>query len=327
MPYGDSHSLCDGAARLGGDTNGLRDLLQTPPRRLPTMGIGSPLNLDMPVNSGMGSLGEMGGTLGGVGGLASMGQLSGIGGVGGMGGMGGMGGVGGMGGLGGFNGMGGLGLADLGGMGGLGGMGASMGMALGLSAEMGLPKGFSSAANPSRGGGTSDQAGGDTDAAMSLGALSADTAMVMDLMDDRPPAASLSHGPKAAAAGVNPHAVSPTVDTAPSSSGMLAVGGEGPESRGRARGDLDSLVGATTAGAAASACASAKDTQARPKGAIPRQRRDAVRAKAASPTRHADSRSGDGRKLPPPKAEYRCTFEGCSKTFARRYNRVVHSRK
>ncbi|GAB0491573.1 hypothetical protein MMPV_010179 [Pyropia vietnamensis] len=283
------------------------------------MGIGSPLNLDMAVNSGMGSLGEMGGTLGGVGGLASMGQLPGIGGVGGMGGMGG---------LGGFNGMGGLGLADLGGMGGLGGMGASMGMALGLSAEMGLPKGFSSAcANPARAGGTSDQAGGDTDPTMSLGALSADTAMVMDLMDDRPPAATLSHGLKAAAAGVNTHSVAPAVSMAPAGGGVLAVGSEGADGRSRVRGDLDSLVGATTAGAAAIACASAKDAQARPKGAIPRQRRDASRAKAVSPTRRADSRPGDGRKLPPSKAEYRCTFEGCSKTFARRYNRVVHSRK
>lgn len=283
----------------------------------------------MAVPGGMGSLGEMGATLGGVGGLTSMGQLAVMGGMGGMGGMGSVGGMGGMGGLGGLNGMGGLGFADLGGMGGLGGMGASMGMALGLSAEMGLPKGFSfAAATPARGGGASDQAAGDTDAAMGLGTLSVDTAMVMDLMDDRPPAASLQ-GPKAVpAAGVSPHAVASPVDPTPSGGGALAVGAEGADGRGGERGNLGSLaVGATTVGAAASACASAKDTETRPKGAVPRQRREAVRAKASSPTRRADSRLGESRKLPPPKAEYRCTFEGCSKTFARRYNRVVHSRK
>lgn len=320
LPYGDSHSLGDGTARLGGDTSGLRDLLQTPPQCLTTMGIGSPLDLDMAVG-GMGSLGEMGGTLGGVGGLAPMGQLAGMGGIGGMGGMGGLGGL---------NGMGGLGLVDLGGMGGLGGMGASMGMALGLSAEMGLPKGFSSAgANPGRGGGTSDLAAGDTDAALGLGALSVDNAMVMDLMDDRPPAASLPQDPRSvAAAGAVPRAVATAVATTPSGTGALTARAEGANGCGGGRGNLDSLaVGATTTGAAATASVSAKDTQARPKGASPRHRRDALRSKTASPTPRADSRHGDSRKVAPPKAEYRCTFEGCSKTFARRYNRVVHSRK
>lgn len=337
LPYGDSRALCDSAARLGGDTSSLRDLLQSPPRPLSTMGIGSPLGLDMDVPGGMSSLGEMGGTFGGVGGLAPLGQLasmggmSSMGGMGGIGGMGGMGGIGGMGGLGGLNGMGGLGLADLGGMGGLGGMGASMGMALGLSAEMGLPRGFSFAvANPPRGGAASDQAAGDTDAAMGLGALSVDTAMGMDLMDDRPPVANVQ-GPRAVAvAGVNPHAVAPAVNKTPSGGGALAVGTEGAIGRGARRGNLDNLVvGATTAGVAAGGCASPQVTQTRPKGANPRQRRDAARAKASSPTRRADSRlsQGESRKLPPPKAEYRCTFEGCSKTFARRYNRVVHSRK
>lgn len=320
LPYGDSHSLCDGAARLSGDTSGLRDLLQTSPQRLSTMGIGSPLDLDMAVG-GMGSLGEMGGTLGGVGGLAPLGQLAGMGGIGGMGSMGGLGGL---------NGMGCLGLADLGSMCGLGGMGASMGVALGLSAEMGLPKGFSSAgANPARGGGTSDLAAGDTDVTMGHGALSVDTAMVMDLIDDRPLAASLPQDRRSAAApGTVPHAAAPAVGTTPSDAGALTAGAEGANGCGGGRGNLDSLaVGATTAGAAATASASAKDTQARPKGSSPRHRRDALRSKAASPTPRADSRQGDSRKVPPPKAEYRCTFEGCSKTFARRYNRVVHSRK
>lgn len=261
----------------------------------------------------------MGGTLGGVGGLAPMGQLAGMGGIGGMGGMGGLGGL---------NGMGCLGLADLGSMGGLGGMGASMGMALGLSAEMGLPKGFSSAGtNPARGGGTNDLAAGDTDAAMGLGALSVDNAMVMDLMDDRPPATSPPQDARsAAAAGAVPRAVATAVAATPSGPGSLTAAAEGANGCGGGRGNLDSLaVGATTVGATASV--SAKDTQARPKGVSPRHRRDALSSKAASPTPRADSRHGDSRKVAPPKAEYRCTFEGCSKTFARRYNRVVHSRK
>lgn len=320
LPYGDSHSLCDGTARLGGDTSGLRDLLQTPPQCLTTMGIGSPLDLDIAVG-GMESLGEMGGTLGGVGGLAPVGQLSGMSGIGGMGGMGGLGGL---------NGVGGLGLADLGSMGGLGGVGASMGMALGLSAEMGLLKGFSSVgANLARGGGTSDLAAGDTDAAIGLGALSVDNAMVMDLMDDRPPATSLPQDPRsAAAAGAVPHADATAVATTPSGPGALTTEAEGANGCGGGRGNLDSLaVGATTAGTAATASVSAKDTQARPEGASPRHRHNALRSKAASPTSRADSRHGDSRKVAPPKAEYRCTFEGCSKTFARRYNRVVHSRK
>lgn len=326
LPYGDSHSLVEGAVRLGGDTSGLRDLLHTSPEQLSAMGIGSPLDLGLAAAGGMGGIGDMGGTLGGVGCLVPTGNLTGMSSMGGMGGMGIMSGIGSLGGM-------GLGIADLGGMGGLGGMTVSMGMALGLSADMGLPKGFSptySTVIPSSGRSTCVQVAGGTDGSMGLGSLPGDAAIAMDLGEDSPPAAS-PHSPDAMGAeAAHLRAGVATADEKESAAGRPAGNIRDDRGGGGGNGGIGQeslVVGATTSGAMDTADAAAKDAKACPKGTNPRQRRDAAAAKATPSTRRAENRLGEGRKLPPQKAEYQCTFEGCSKTFARRYNRVVHSRK
>jgi len=301
LPYGDSHTLEEGAARLGGDASALRDVLQTPPRRLPTMGIGSPLDLGMADAGGMGGLAEMGGTP-----MVGDGEMGGLAAFGGMGSLGG--------------------LAELGALAGLGGMGASMGMALGLSGDMGLPKGFSPTYSIPAGGDGDDAADrgpGDADGELGLGALSVEAAMAMELMSDEPAGAfSSAAGGPAGAGGASKKRDGAAAK--PPGSGV-GVGGDAAAAADGAV-DRESLVVGATA-STARAGGGAKAAAARPKsGSPPLARRDAGVSKSTFPPRRGDGKP-DSRKGPPPKAEYRCTFEGCSKTFARRYNRVVHSRK
>jgi len=302
LPYGDSHTLGEGAARHGGGASASRDVLQTPPRRLPTMGIGSPLDFGIADAGGMGGLAEMGGT-----------PIAGMGG-------------GGMGGLAAFGGMGTLGgLAELGALAGLGGMGASMGMALGLSGDMGLPKGFSLTYSiPTEGDGddVADRGPGDADGVMGLGALSVEAAMAMELMGDEPAGAFSSAAGGPAGAGVATKKRGGAAAKPPG--GGVGVGGNATAAGGAVDGE-SLVVGATASTARAGSGAKAAASR-RKSGSPPLARRDAGVSKSASPARRCDGRP-DSRKGSPPKAEYRCTFEGCSKTFARRYNRVVHSRK